>query len=314
MPPQDQKLKIRAKIQQFVDGLKGNVPLQSTMGAVGGFAQALPQETAKAGGDIVKSITKAPLRVAQTAADLTQQVQGKEPFKGYDVPGLGKVEGYGRQFINDSEGEADDFTNLQTLASGIKAVSEGIMDVSVLAGIAQSMTAPKVKPMTVKGTTPQNVTETIRNKTVGMEKLYAEGGFKPGQTLSPDMAKHMVDDVAHDLGVKGKELIKAIDPNKTTAKEIFDTASKLMQSKPSAAATGPLFSKLHPEDQNLLTDFARNVLNKKKVSKETIKEVGDTLKHYGFNVPPTKEGIAKFIDDASVSDFGKGIMSQVQNY
>lgn len=67
------------------------------------------------------------------------------------------------------------------------------------------------------------------------------------------------------------------------------------------------FAEFHPEDQKYLSDVAGKILSGQRTNTKELELAGQTLEHYGFKVPPTKEGLAKFIDDAQLSAFSKEI-------
>src|SRR3990167_7193692 len=208
MPPTPlkERLGLNATIHSLKERLSG---LQQTTPYL--FPSSFMEESGKAVKDIAQSVAKAPFRIGQTAWDIGQQIYGYEPGKGFNVPGLGKVEGYGRQFLEETGEDACDFSNLNTLQAGIKAVSEGIIDASIIGGFLdkviakQALKMPKAVPASETATPNiKNVAQTrtaIESSLSGAESVVGKGetGMTPtGELLQ--YAKGRLDDVAQKLG------------------------------------------------------------------------------------------------------------------
>ena len=240
------------------------------------FPKAFAEQSIETGKEIAKSVAKAPLRIGQTTWDIGQQAYGYEPGKGFNVPGLGKVEGYGRQFLEEAGDNADDFSNLNTLQAGIKAVSEGIIDASIIGGFLdkviakQALTMPKAVPASETATpSTKNIAQTrtaIGSSLSGAESVVGKG--ETGMTSSSELlqyAKGRLDDVAQKLGnlnPKLEQLYRAtVKPDvttvETTMKSILEPAKKILDYYERGGLTENLLSAITKNLPKAVQDFVR---------------------------------------------------------
>ena len=218
------------------------------------FPKAFAEQSIETGKEIAKSVAKAPLRIGQTTWDIGQQAYGYEPGKGFNVPGLGKVEGYGRQFLEEAGDNADDFSNLNTLQAGIKAVSEGIIDASIIGGFLDKVIAKQALKMPKAVPASETATPSTKNLAQTRVSIFGEKGSKisslsgaesmvgkgeTGMTPSSELlqyTKGRLDDVAMKLGnlnPKLEQLYRAtVKPDvttvETTMKSILEPAKKIL--------------------------------------------------------------------------------------
>src|SRR3990167_2715980 len=240
------------------------------------FPKAFAEQSIETGKEIAKSVAKAPLRIGQTTWDIGQQAYGYEPGKGFNVPGLGKVEGYGRQFLEEAGDNADDFSNLNTLQAGIKAVSEGIIDASIIGGFLdkviakQALTMPKAVPASETATpSTKNIAQTrtaIGSSLSGAESVVGKG--ETGMTSSSELlqyAKGRLDDVAQKLGnlnPKLEQLYRAtVKPDvttvETTMKSILEPAKKILDYYERGGLNENLLSAITKNLPKAVQDFVR---------------------------------------------------------
>ena len=280
MPPTPlkERLGLNATIPSLKERLSG---LQQTTAYH--FPSSFMEESGKAVKDIAQSVAKAPFRIGQTAWDIGQQIYGYEPGKGFNVPGLGKVEGYGRQFLEETGEDAGDFSNLNTLQAGIKAVSEGIIDASIIGGFLdkviakQALTMPKAVPAS------ETATPSTKNLAQTRVSIFGEKGSKisslsgaesmvgkgeTGMTPSSELlqyTKGRLDDVAMKLGnlnPKLEQLYRAtVKPDVTTVetamKSILEPAKKILDYYERGGLTENLLSAITKNLPKAVQDFVR---------------------------------------------------------
>lgn len=92
----------------------------------------LASQTGNIMGEMAIGLAKAPFRIGQTFADLPGQIAGGEPSEGFDMPGLGKIQGYGRQVVEEAPKKG-------LASAAVGAASEGILDAAILGGVAQGV-------------------------------------------------------------------------------------------------------------------------------------------------------------------------------
>ncbi len=192
---------------------------------------------------------KAPLNLANTAYDLTQQVQGKDPSQGYNAPGLGKVQGYGREYLNNAPTQGG-------LAAGIGAVSHGILDAAGTATLAskaipslnKSLSAPAVSPR------PANyLTENLKTSGEGdwanaikAGDIPKEAIYQPDGTFTPAATDHIISDLtlkmeAFKKGL-GEAFKKSVDTGAPTQDSLISQAIKFAQNHLDASKTSALLT------------------------------------------------------------------------
>jgi len=181
------------------------------------FPKAFVEESGKAVKDIAQSVVKAPLRIGQTFWDVGQQAYGQEPSRGYNVPLLGKVEGYGRQFLNEAGEDAGDWTNPNTARAGIEAISQGIGDAAVLGDITQGLlrkVASRPETLTKKAyevggypTKPEGISFIDANgQPIGggwtQHLKVAENALKDTGYNVPKNSSNRLESIVHEFGTK----------------------------------------------------------------------------------------------------------------
>jgi hypothetical protein len=233
----------RVKVNNFISALKNKAETTTAYH----FPKALFEEGVETGEEMVKSMVRSPFRIQQTASDVGRQIMGKRPSEGYDLPGLGRIEGYGRQFEREFEEQGSEW-NMGTIASAIKIASQGILDAATLGKVLKGLNNVKfsnlpnqqggfVKVVGAKEGATQ--ADMIKNKTLGMEKQYIDiGALKKDEILPKEQFKRMIEDVANNLGAKGQSFIQSFDLNNpTNIKTIFDRAMNFVSK---TGATTPL--------------------------------------------------------------------------
>lgn len=246
MPPQELQVSpIPSRVKRFVEPLSRNVGFQTATR----FPGELAEQTARTGMDIAQGIVRAPFRIAKTlGSDLPRQVQQKN-FSRWTAPLLGEIKGYGQQFAEETAGHSDEIGDLGVLSSAIKNVSEGVLDVSMLASLANHIASkyatrtPKVAPESVAPTGPANAKNLEQTKVAifgGEGKTSSFAGFEDevGKSVGnrAAYAKGRLDDVAMKLGELNPTLEqiyrKSVKPDATTVestmKSVLEPAKKLL--------------------------------------------------------------------------------------
>ena len=264
MPSTAQK-PLRERLGMIVSSLREriqDVTEKTSQTTLGQFPRVFGKNLVSTASEAAKSLIKSPLRLANTAYDLTQQIQGKKPSKGYDIPksrflpDLGKVEGYGRQFLNEAGDKAYDPTNLGTLAAGIKAVSQGILDTSALASIA-SKAFPQlniaikpsaglsINPITrdlsglkanfsPHGGTPNTITMYDKLIESGDAKLTDVFKDPIDRIYHPKIAEQIINNASRSMELRGfpelgQKIKTMLDVNSLTQEKILEAAKKLIE-------------------------------------------------------------------------------------
>lgn len=134
---------------QRTEKSRGYTPfLQRTAQSIGNVAQRFIPEVVKPTGEFLKETAKAipkiPVSLAMIPADVASTAITGKPLPPLKLPLVGEVKSYGRKAI--------DYANepgYTPITAGLRAASEGILDVAIAGGLAQSLA--REVPSTVIG-------------------------------------------------------------------------------------------------------------------------------------------------------------------
>lgn len=115
---------------------QGNINKQIALDTARGVGKTIGKTALGVG----KSILSSPIRVASSLAEAPRVYRGKEPFKPFNVPGLGQVKTYSREAADRIN--AGDGSNLNTLATILGVGGQAILDTAALGGAANQIFNP----------------------------------------------------------------------------------------------------------------------------------------------------------------------------
>lgn len=84
---------------------------------------------------VVKEVAKAPVRAAMIPIDLASNAINKKPIESPEIPGLGEVDSYSARALKYQQEPG-----YTPVTAGIRAVSEGVLDVASIASLIKSAT------------------------------------------------------------------------------------------------------------------------------------------------------------------------------
>ena len=126
-------------------------------------------------GQVAQEFTKFPVSAAMIPADLVSNIVTGKPLPPLSVPGLGEAKSYSRRAL-DYQKEP----GYTPLTAGVRAASEGILDVASLGQVFQSA-----------GIGTQNVRDLLKSKPPAgtvEQVIESQGGWKPGTKVQFDTA------------------------------------------------------------------------------------------------------------------------------
>ena len=287
---------------------------------------------------MAKSIIKSPFRIQQTASDVGRQLMGEKPSEGYDLPLFGKVEGYGRQFLDEAGENAGDWTDPNTIRAGLEAVSQGVLDASFLGSVLEKQLARQV--LKVPKVAPPAQTPTPNSEKISLVKkhIFGDGGKASysgaesiigkgeiGMSKSSELleyAKGRLDDVAMKLGKLDPRLEQVyraqVKPNassvETAMKTILDPAKKIIDAYEKGGLSDSLLTALTRNLPKATQEYIREPklgLGIKDVSKDLAQEVRlEPVANFESRLRRTAPNQPEAYYKAQVEDYTNKVIAQ----